>query len=112
MKVPILGHTNVLKKRINKLLWESGAIDLTVELLVNLINHVKSNLLTEYQETPKRMKWMFSLIDITKEIILPFKRQALKCNWRKYEYDHELLKYLTEQIIRLEKTPREKRLKQ
>lgn len=98
------------KNKINELLWKSGAIDLTVELLINLINHVKSTLLPEYQETPTRMKWMFSLVDITKEILIPFKRQTLICGWQKHEYDPQILKIITDSIIQLEKTERDKRL--
>ena len=98
------------KEKINQLLWCSGAIDLTVELLINIISHVKYNLLTKYQETPTRMKWMFSLVDITREIMIPFKNQALKNGWPKYEYNPKLLIELTGQIVALEKTPRYQRL--
>jgi geranylgeranyl pyrophosphate synthase len=91
------------KLLINELLWKCGAIDLTVELLIKLIHYVKTTLLTEYQETPTRMKWMFSLIDITKEILIPFKRQAVKHGWPKYEFDENLLTEIFQKIIDLEK---------
>jgi len=99
------------KLYINELLWKSGAIDLTIDLLINIANHVKNTLLTEYQETPTRMKWMFSLIDITKEILTPFKRLAQNHGWIKYEYDHKLLKMITEMVLQLESTPRHQRIK-
>ncbi|MFA6254254.1 MAG: polyprenyl synthetase family protein [Candidatus Paceibacterota bacterium] len=92
------------KEKINQLLWQSGAVDLVVELLINLIDHVKNKLLTEYQETPTRMKWMFSLMAITKEILNPFKRQALRNGWQKYEFDPVLLEKVTSGILELEKT--------
>lgn len=98
------------KTKINELLWKSGSIDLVVELIINIINHTKLNLFSKYQETPTRMKWMFSLVEITKEILILFKQQAIKNRWVKYEFDSLLLKKLTEEIIALEKIPREKRL--
>ena len=98
------------KLNINNLLWKSGSINLTIELIVNLINHVKMNLLPKYHETPTRMKWMFDLIGITKEILVPFRKQALKNKWIKYEYDPTTLKNITDQIINLEKTPKKNRL--
>jgi geranylgeranyl pyrophosphate synthase/nucleoside 2-deoxyribosyltransferase len=61
---------------INELLWKSGAIDLTVELIIKFIDHVKIDFLSKYHETPTRMKWMFNLVEITKEILIPFKKQA------------------------------------
>ncbi len=78
------------KLKINELLWRSGAIDLNVELIMSLIVYVKRELLPCYHETPTRMKWMFSLMDITKEILLPFQKQARKFKWYKYEFDSEL----------------------
>jgi len=98
------------KIRINELLWKSGAIDLTVELIINLINHVKNNLLTKYHETPTRMKWMFDLVTITKEILIPFKEQAARYKWIKYEFNPEMLSNITAKILKLENTDREKRL--
>jgi len=94
------------KIRINKMLWKSGAIDFTVELIVNLIEHVKKDLLTEYQETPTRMKWMFDLVTITKEILIPFKQQAIKYGWGKYEYDPVLLEKLSKELIEMENKPK------
>lgn len=90
------------KLKINELLWKSGGIDSTVEIIVKLIEHVKVTLLTQYHETPTRMKWMFDLVDITKEILVPFKRQAIKYGWIKYEYDPELVNQLAGEIISLE----------
>jgi len=98
------------KLKINELLWKSGAIDLTVELIIKLIDHVKNTLLTEYHETPTRTKWMFNLVDITREILIPFKEQALKYGWVKYEYDKELLKKLTDNILSFEKKTKNERL--
>jgi len=106
-------HTRLTKKdkiKINQLLWKSGAINFVVELLINLIEHVKKNLLSKYHETPTRMKWMFDLVEITKKILIPFKKQAFQNKWVKYEYDSSLLKKLTEMIIGLEKKPKNKRL--
>lgn len=99
------------KKRINQLLWKSGAIDLTVELIINIIKHVEENLLTKYHETPTRMKWMFSLVCITKRIMDPFRKQALRNGWAKYEPDPALLKRLTCMITGLEKKQKKERLK-
>ncbi len=99
------------KLHINELLWKSGAIDLTVDLIINLASHVKTTLLTEYQETPTRMKWMFSLVDITKEILIPFKSLALSHGWVKYQYDRKLLRTISDLILQLESTPRPKRIK-
>lgn len=98
------------KLKINELLWKSGSIDLVVEMIIKIINHVKSTLLHKYQETPTRMKWMFDLVEITKEILIPFKKQALKYKWLKYEYNPKTLDFATNQIINLEKTPKENRL--
>lgn len=98
------GLDTLSKEKINKLLWQSGAIDLVIEVLINLIDHVKNNLLTEYQETPTRMKWMFSLLSITKEILAPFKRQAFKNGWPKYEFEPALLEKITKDLINLEKS--------
>ncbi|MDO8659807.1 MAG: polyprenyl synthetase family protein [Candidatus Parcubacteria bacterium] len=106
-------HTNLGAKdklKINELLWKSGAIDLTVELIINLINHVKNTIIPQYHETPTRMKWLFSLVDITKEILIPFKEQALKHSWVKYEFDPELLKDITEEILSLENKTTKERL--
>jgi len=110
--ISILGRKLKLKDKleVNKLLWKSGSIKLVVELIINLIDYVKSNLLSEYQETPTRMKWMFDLVSITKEILIPFKHQALKYEWVKYELDPELLKKLTDDIIKLGSIPKKKRL--
>lgn len=87
------------KKEINWLLWKSGAIDLTVELVNMLIKYVQDNLLTEYHETPTRTKWMFELVDITKHILIPFKDQAYQNKWSKYEYDKGLLQEIYDKII-------------
>lgn len=98
------------KLKINELLWKSGAIDLTVELIISLIDHVKNTLLTEYHETPTRTKWMFNLVDITREILIPFKEQAVRYSWVKYEYDKELLKKLTNSILSFEKKTKNERI--
>jgi geranylgeranyl pyrophosphate synthase len=102
--------TSAQKIHINELLWKSGAIDLTVELIAQLIVHVKKNLLTEYHETPTRMKWAFSLVDITKEIMIPFKREASRNGWMKYEYDETMLRALVGQLIALENESKSRRL--
>jgi len=98
------------KARINELLWKSGAIDFTVELIIRLIAHVKENLLSHYHETPTRMKWMFDLVTITKEILTPFRKQALRNDWTKYEFDPKLLESLAEKIISLDNKSMEQRL--
>ncbi len=99
------------KLKINELLWKSGAIDLTVELIHNIIKHVNTTLLTKYHETPTRTKWMFSLMDITKEVLIPFKDQASKFGWMKYEYDKELLEDVTKKVLSLENKTKGQRLK-
>ncbi|MFA6552929.1 MAG: polyprenyl synthetase family protein [Patescibacteria group bacterium] len=98
------------KIEINKLLWKSGAIDLTVELIINLIEHVKTTLLTKYHETPTRTKWMFNLIDITREILIPFREQAITNKWVKYEFDRNKLKYITTKVLSLETKSKLERL--
>lgn len=98
------------KLKINELLWKSGAIDLTVELIINLIEHVKNALLSEYHETPTRTKWMFNLVDITREILIPFKEQALKYGWIKYEYDKDLLRNITDRLLSFEEKSKSERL--
>ncbi|NMB48215.1 hypothetical protein GYA13_02080 [Candidatus Kuenenbacteria bacterium] len=98
------------KLKINELLWKSGAIDLTVELIINLINHVKSTIIPGYHETPTRMKWLFSLVEITREILIPFKGQALRHGWTKYEFDPKLLKDITDEILSFENKTAKERL--
>ncbi len=98
------------KMKINRLLWKSGSINLSISLIEKIIAHVKNNLLSKYQETPTRMKWMFSLVEISKEILVPFRKQAQKYEWIKYEFQPKILDYITEIIINLEKIPRDKRM--
>ena len=94
------------KLKINELLWRTGSVEFAVDLIINIIKYVKYSssvyhLLSSYQETPTRMRWMFNLIDITKEILIPFKQQALNNEWFKYEYDSVLLENITAKILSL-----------
>lgn len=91
------------KLEINRLLWKSGAIELTVDVILHIIKHVKKNILPRYHETPTRMKWMFDLVEITKEILIPFQGQAHVNRWEKYEYGHETSRQIADNIIELEK---------
>ena len=98
------------KIRINSLIWKSGAIDLVVYVIQGLIKHVKQKHLPVYHETPTRMKWMFDLIEITDKIVIPFKKQAEKFNWIKFEYNSELAKKILSELISLENKSKEERL--
>lgn len=96
--------------KINELLWKSGAIDATVEVIMRLIEHVNADLVSQYHETPPRLKWMFDMVAITKEILAPFKKQALKNGWAKYEFDPLMVESVVSQIMKLEEEERSQRL--
>ena len=96
--------TDKNKMEINRILWKTGAVELTVEVIIHMINHVKKTILPKYHETPTRTKWMFNLIDITREILIPFKNEALKNRWEKYEFDPKVFEETISAIFNLEKT--------
>ncbi len=98
------------KMKINGILWKTGSIEMVIDLIRDIIEHVKSNLFVEYQETPTRTKWMFYLIEITEEILVPFKRQARENKWYRHEYDPGVLNLFRECLLGFENQNKERRL--
>lgn len=98
------------RMKINRILWKTGSIEMVIDLIEEITEHVKSNLFVEYHETPTRTKWMFYLIEITKEILVPFKKQARENHWPKYEYNPKVLQIFRECLLGFENQSKEQRL--
>lgn len=98
------------KLKINQLLWKSSAIEATVELIIKLIEYVKEKYLSCYHETPTRMKWMFNLVDITRAVLIPFKNQAIRYGWTRYDIDQKFIYKMYKQIIEFDNKSNKERL--
>ena len=86
--IKLLGRPKLTKReklRVNKILWESGAIDFAVQIIQYYVDKIVKNYTLKIHETPTRLKWIISMIEIAPEIREKFRRQAFQQKWKKME---------------------------
>jgi geranylgeranyl pyrophosphate synthase/nucleoside 2-deoxyribosyltransferase len=73
------------KEEISRIIWESGAIEFTMQFVEYYAKLVREQYVKYIHETPTRLKWIIKLMDITSLINLTFRRMAIENEWRKLE---------------------------
>ncbi len=77
--------TKAEKLRVNKILWESGAIDFAIRIIQYYVDKIVKEYTLMIHETPTRLKWIISMIEITPEIKEKFRQMAFQYKWKKME---------------------------
>ncbi len=73
------------KLRVNKILWESGAIDFAIQIIQYYVDKIVKEYTLKIHETPTRLKWILSMIEITPEIKEKFRQMASQHKWKRME---------------------------
>lgn len=73
------------KLRVNKILWESGAIDFAIQIIQYYVDQIVDEYTLKIHETPTRLKWITSMVEITPEIREKFRQMASQYKWKKME---------------------------
>lgn len=88
MLINSIGNRNLSEKNkleLSRIIWESGAIDYSIQFIEYFSKEVSDQYIRFIDETPTRLKWIIKLMDITPLINLSFKKLAIKEKWRKLE---------------------------
>ena len=83
---------------VSRIIWESGAIEYTMQYVEYYANLVQDEYVRHIHETPTRLKWIIKLMDVTPLINVTFRRLAYTQKWRKLEpepLDAEVIAMLT-----------------
>lgn len=70
---------------VSRIIWESGAIEYTMQYVEYYVNLVQDVYVRYIHETPTRLKWIIKLMDVTPLINITFRRLAYAQKWRKLE---------------------------
>lgn len=86
--VSLLGKEKITaheKLRINKILWESGAVDFAVQIIQYYVDKIVREYTLKIHETPTRLKWIINISEIAPEIKEKFRLMAFQHKWKKIE---------------------------
>ncbi len=84
----LLGKPKLAKKeklRVNKILWESGAVDFAIQIIQYYVDKIMEEYTLKIHETPTRLKWIINISEIAPKINENFRLMAFRYKWKRME---------------------------